>query len=206
MFERKLNTKSFSSKIARIISTVFIPPVNLLYLFFYLSIHFEVESFKSITVVLTAFIFGFVMPVSLFFYLRRKNQISNVDTDIKEERQLPYLFSTLFAIISALILIYFDTSKISILAWISYTINTLILILINKYWKISAHAIGVAVPWAIILYTNPALFPIFMMIFLFVGWARIKLKVHTFAQVIAGSLFGFCFTLLEIIIGMKLIS
>ncbi len=204
--KHKLNNKLSSSKIARIISNAFIPPVNLLYLFLYLGYYFEGETSKRIIVILIAIIFGFVLPVSLFFYLRHKNKISNEDATNKEERQIPYLFSTLFAIIAMLVLLYFDTSTISILAWLSYVINTIILITINKYWKISAHAIGIASPWAIILYTNFSLFPIFVIILLLVGWSRIKLNVHTLPQVISGSLLGYFFTLSEIIIGLNLVK
>ena len=164
---------------------------------------FETGSDKIIQVNAITFIFGFLFPVLLFFYLRHKNRISNDDATRKEERQFPYLFSTLFALLAVISLIFIHSNLIVILAYATYTINTVLLIIINKYWKISAHAIGVASPWAIILYYNISLFPIFILILLVVGWSRIKLNVHSLSQVVAGSIFGFCFTLIELILGLK---
>lgn len=177
-----------------------------MYLFIYLSIMFEVETnqiFQSISI---SFIFGFLFPVSLFFYLRHSKKISNNDATKKEERQLPYLFSTLFAFLTVIILALLHSNLIIIIAWATYAINTVLLIIINKYWKISAHAIGVASPWAIILFNNFSLFPIFILILAVVGWSRIKLNVHTLLQVIAGSIFGFTFTLIELILGLKILG
>jgi len=165
---------------------------------------FENEVRKIIQINTISFIFGFLLPVLLFFYFRHKKKISNNDATKKEERQFPYLFSTFFAVFAVISLFFIHSDLIIILSYATYVINTVLLIIINKYWKISAHAIGVASPWAIILYTNFSLFPVFILILLVVGWSRIKLKVHSLLQVIAGSIFGFCFTFIELILGLKI--
>ncbi len=195
-----------STKIARIISTVFIPPVNLMYLFIYLGLHFETKIENSYFVIAVALLLGFIFPIALFFYLMKKDRISDEDTTNKKERQVPYFFSALFAFTAIVITFSFHSNAVIIIAWISYFINTIFLVSINKYWKISAHAIGIASPWAIILYFNIMLFPIFAIIIILVGWSRLKLKVHNIYQIVAGSILGFCLTLIELIIGLKLVG
>jgi membrane-associated phospholipid phosphatase len=189
--------------IARVISTLFVPPSFALILFTLLAFKYETNPHKILLSVLVTFAFSFSFPIILFFILRKQGKIVNSDATIKEERTLPFLVSVLFYSIGILILIKAQINIVSIAFWFCYISNTVFIIIINKYWKISAHMMGVAGPFAAVcfiygLYALPLIIIVFM-----IGWARIYLKCHNIYQVLAGGLLGFLSTILQlqIIIG-----
>jgi len=121
-----------------------------------------------------------------------------MDASVKEERTTPFLISVGFYLIGLVILIIFQVNIISIAFWFCYISNTLITILINKHWKISAHAMGVTGPLAAVTYVFGPIALLFAIIVFLVGWSRIQLKVHNAAQVVAGILIAFVSTYLQI--------
>jgi len=75
-----------------------------------------------------------------------------------------------------------------------YMTNTLMTIIITKYWKISIHAMGVAEPLAA-LWIAGFQFPLIAIaILVSVSYSRVLLKAHTGLQVTAGSIAGFVIT------------
>lgn len=179
------------NKLARIISTIFVPPSFTIIVFTIFAFTLETESIpKSITILVT-YLFGFIAPIILFIVFRKRKKIVDLDASVKEERTTPYLISVGFYLTGLIVLIIFNVNIISIAFCFCYISNTLVTILINKHWKISAHAMGAAGPLAAVTYAFGPIALIFSVIVLLVGWSRIQLKVHTTAQVIAGVLFAF---------------
>jgi membrane-associated phospholipid phosphatase len=191
-------SKNFQNKVARIISTLFVPPSFTIIIFTFLAFYLETESIKIIVTLLVAYTLGFAAPIILFFILRRKKLIVDSDASIKEERALPFSIAIIFYLIGLLIFIYFDVNIISIAFWICYISNTIITIFINRYWKISAHAMGAAGPFAALVFLFGLSASYFLIIIIFIGWARIKLKCHTFEQVAAGTILAFVFTYVQV--------
>ncbi len=189
---------SLSNKAARIISTLFVPPSFTIIIFTFLAFHLEQEFEKKIVTLAVAYALGFAAPVILFLYLRKRNLIIDGDASIKEERTLPFSVAILFYIAGLALLIYFEVNIIITAFWFCYISNTLITIFINKYWKISAHAMGAAGPLAALTFLFGYTAIYFSIIVLLVGWSRIKLKCHTFAQVAAGTVLAFLSTFLQI--------
>ncbi len=74
-----------------------------------------------------------------------------------------------------------------IAAMLGYLVSTLIVQFITRYWKISTHACGITAPLAALtlLYGRQPM-PFFVLIPM-VCWARVYLKAHTVAQVVAGA-------------------
>lgn len=190
-----------SHKIARIISTLFIPPTLTLLIFIYLAIILEPNLKIKLIIISAALIFGFILPILMFVYLRKQGMVKDDDATIKEERTIPFFISIIFCTFAFTILLFVNTNLIIISVWFCYILNTALLIIINKYWKISAHAIGVAAPMGVLTFvTGLSALPLTLLLVLIVGWSRIKLKVHTKPQVITGSLFGFILTYLQLIL------
>lgn len=189
-------------KTARIISTIFVPPSFTLIIFSFLAFYLETESSKKIILLSVTFTFGFLFHILLFFYLIKKGKIVDHDATIKEERTFPFLIATGFYIAGIFILYFYDINPVSISFWFCYITNTLIVIIINKYWKISIHAFGAAGPLAVIyfLFDNTVFY--FIPLALLVGWTRIYLNCHTPMQVLAGLLFGFfsCYLQVEFLL------
>lgn len=186
------------NKVARIISTLFVPPSFTIIIFTFLAFYLETESIKIIVTLLVAYTLGFAAPIILFFILRNKKLIADSDASIKEERSLPFSIAIIFYLIGLVIFIYFGVNIISIAFWICYISNTVITIFINRYWKISAHAMGAAGPFAALVFLFGLSAIYFLIVIVLIGWARIKLKCHTFGQVAAGTILAFVSTYVQV--------
>lgn len=182
---------STSHKFTRFISTLFVPPSFTIIVYAIFALTLETDSSKKILTFIIPFIFGFISPIILFLYLRKKGKLVDQDASIKEERTFPFLIAIIFYLIGLALMLKFNLHIISIAFWFCYISNTLITILINKYWKISAHAMGASGPFAAIIFSFGWIGFIMLPIVFLVGWSRIKLKCHTLAQVLLGVVLAF---------------
>ena len=181
--------KNTLNKLARFISTLFVPPSFTIIVFTLFAFIFESEILQRIIVILVAFIFGFIAQIILFLVFRKRGRIVDLDASVKEERTTPFLISIGFYFIGLIILIVAHVNILSIAFWFCYLSNTFFTILINKHWKISAHAMGAAGPLAAVTYAFGPLVLAFIILVAMIAWSRIQLKVHTFPQVLIGILF-----------------
>ena len=186
-----------SDKFARILSTLFVPPSFTILVFTYFAFTLETFAINKIVLIFTALTFGFAFHIIFFFYLRKKGALVDGDASIKEERSLPYLVAILFYALGLITLVYFRINIISIAFWFCYISNTFFIFLINRKWKISAHTMGAGGPLAAISYVLGPLGLIFVIMLTAIGWARVKLKLHSVNQVVAGALLGFFSTYLQ---------
>lgn len=180
-----------SNKFARIISTLFVPPSFTIIIYLIFAFTLESDSYKRLLTFLIPFIFGFIAPIALFLYLRKKGKLIDQDASIKEERTFPFIIAIVFYVLGLLLMINFNLNIISIAFWFCYISNTLITIFINNYWKISAHAMGAAGPFSAMVFSFGWIGFIMLPIVLLVGWSRIKLKCHSLSQVVIGVLLAF---------------
>lgn len=187
-----------TDKFARIISTLFVPPSFTIIVFTIFAFVLESDSLKKVITILVAYLFGFTAQIILFIIFRKRGKIIDLDASIKEERTTPFIISVGFYLVGLVIFIILKVHIISIAFWFCYISNTLVTILINKHWKISAHAMGTAGPLAATTYVFGSIALLFILIVFLVGWSRFQLKVHNLAQVSAGILFAFISTYLQI--------
>jgi membrane-associated phospholipid phosphatase len=185
-------------KLARIVSTVFVPPSFTIIIFTIFAFYLETDFTKLLVTILVALIFGFISPIVLFLHYRKRGKIVDIDASIKEERTIPMSISVMFFMMGLIFLLLFKVHIISIAFWFCYISNTLIAIIINKKWKISAHTMGASGPIAAVTFLFGPVALIFLVISVFVGWSRIKLKCHSIGQVMAGGIFAFISTYFQI--------
>lgn len=186
-------------KFARIISTIFVPPSFTIIIFTVFAFALETEPQKIIATILIAIVFGFISPIALFLFLRKKGKLADQDASIKEERTIPFIIAIGFYTLGLFLMINFGLSIISIAFWFCYISNTIITIFINKYWKISAHSMGASGPFAALVFLFGWAGFLFLPIVVLVGWSRIELKCHTAAQVILGTLLAFFSVYLQMV-------
>lgn len=189
-------------KTARIISTLFVPPSFTLIVFLIFALTIEETFIKSTFVFLNTFVFGFILPIMMFVIMRKKNLISDNDALIKDQRNIPYLIATIFYLLGLVGLILSEANIISIAFWFCYISNTLITLLINKFWKISVHSMGASGAAAALFFVFGWSSFVMFFIVVLVGWSRIELKCHTLSQVLAGIILAF----LSVYIQMKIIT
>ncbi len=189
-----MNSK-ITRRAARIISNILVPPSFLIITFSIIIIFYE-EPIKMPINFFNALLFGFLLPILIFIILHKNKLVADVDATEKAERNLPYLIGLFLSILALFISIYFELNIFAIALWTVYSIIFIPLILINRFWKISAHAIGASVPFAVFLYWGDQLYILFFIILIFVGLSRIILEKHNFTQVLAGSILGIFITIL----------
>jgi len=187
----ELISKRSAHKIARLISTLFIPPTVMLFSFFYLGVQYGTSFQEKAAVICSAFLFTFLLPILFFLIMLKKQKIVNQDAELKEERTVPFLFGLFLLIAGYFILQSFGVQKLILVFWFSFITNSIAIILINKVWKISIHAFGLAAPLALFAFWGSWIALPVLLFLLLVGWSRIYLKCHNFAQVFAGASFGF---------------
>lgn len=190
-------------KIARISSTLFVPPTLTLFSFSYLGLQFEPTIVNQVVVLGSGFLWTFLLPIIFFVIMLKKKKIINQDAELKEERTFPFLFGLSLLLIGYFLLRTFNIHPLTLTFWLCYIINTMVIILINKTWKISIHALGIAAPLALFSFMGSWIAILLLLLLFLVGWSRIYLKCHTFAQVITGALFGFISTYIQLYLFLR---
>lgn len=162
------------------------------------SIYFVFTPLKiKLVLVLTVFSFTFLLPALNLLILYKLNYVSSLKIENRKERTFPLIMTSL-CYFGLFYMIYdfniWPAVKLFILGGGLCILSAAI---INLWWQISAHMIGVGglfgVLFAISFFMH---LPIFMAItgcLLLagcIGFARLKLRAHTPAQVYAGFVFG----------------
>ena len=138
---------------------------------------------SSILICFSLFAFFPFLPV-LYFY---RKKVVDLDISRKELRTPFFVIAAAFYSIAAAVFFVTNTTIMLLLAS-SYAFVTIILLLVNRFWKVSVHSAGVTGPiFALIFVFGFMALPLALMIVL-VSWSRIKLKKHTFTQTFVGSL------------------
>lgn len=193
------------NKIARLISTLFLPPTFSFLNFTYLNFYFDQSSSQLIVNLLISLSATVILPIIYFVIQRIKGKIHDNDAVRKEQRDSTYVFTIVIFLISS-ILLYLNNAPILITSlMLCYFLNTSLVFLINLLYKISVHTFTAAGSLAVFILLSPVIAGILSLITLAVMWARIQLKVHTRGQVILGLVCGIFLTLIGLNLFAELI-
>lgn len=188
---------------AKIVSYLFHPllmPTYALALYFWVAAsdtYFMKFEVKRALFAMT-FCFTFLLPLFNSLILLRVKFIKSLTMETKEERRLPLLATAMFFVAEYYILqksMVPDTLK---LLFLSATISVVLTVIINIFWKISAHMIaiggvvGAMFVLSYICHFKNGEWLMMGLIFLagIIGMARLQLKAHSPAQVFVGFIVG----------------
>lgn len=170
-------------KAYKALSIIISPPAMALYVILAFSLFspIGIGSLSTATSIAIGMVFLVIIPILSAYFLRKK--IIDIE---RSERTIPYLISIAgYTIASALF--WYMGSKIMFLISVSYFSVVSAILVINMFWKISAHAAGTAGPTTALIYVfGIGLTPLYVLTLL-IMWARFKLNVHSALQVITGS-------------------
>lgn len=174
--------------LAKIVSTIFNPFLTALALFAILAHATATGTFEFWRLLFISTFFTSLGPMLYVFWLYGTDRVSDLDMSVRHERESVFSAFALFYLLGTIALWVTHAPKILTAALAGYTLSTLVVQYITRYWKISTHALGIAAPLVAltVLYGKQTL-P-FLVLIPLVGWARVYLKAHTLAQVIAGTL------------------
>lgn len=185
---------------ARIMSMIFtpfyLPLVGLvaLFLFSYMSL---LPLGYKLPMLLTVYISTILMPSLLIHLYRRFQGWTSKELGRKERRIVPYLISILCYFGCFFLMEYRNTPRVISIILVAALVIQMVCALINVWWKISTHTAGIGglagglVVYSIAFSFNPIWWLAFVILLAgMVGTARMILRQHTLAQVVAGFLVG----------------
>ncbi len=190
--------ESRSRQFANQVSIALVPPAVAAVVFGILVLAYEHGGVfhQAVVWVVSAACAGGVQMVYVL-HLRKMREVTAYDVPERLQRTKPYMISASISL-AGLMLLLFQNASVFVwgLMW-CYLINTLILNAINLRWKISAHVMGLTGPLVF-------LFPLFgwkllwtLPLIVLLAWARVTLRAHTIAQVVAGGVAGIALTILQ---------
>ena len=188
------------NKFAKIISYIFDGSYISIPAYFIVNL-FMLQTYREI-ILWTALciVFGSLIPFIFILILYKKKKINDLHVPKREERIKPTLV-TLVSYMLGFFVFYILRSPVYLRAiFFGSFLTVIVLVLITYFWKISFHTSWITFfcityyiifgKWAILLTVCIPL----------IAWARVKIKRHSLAQVIAGSavtvitaFFGFSF-------------
>ncbi|MFI5164865.1 MAG: PA-phosphatase [Bacteroidia bacterium] len=144
------------------------------------------------------FCFTFLLPLFNSLILLRAKQIKSLSMETKEERRIPLLATALFFAAQYYILQKSVVPLTLKLLVLSATLSVILTVIINFFWKISAHMIGIGgvvgamFALSYITHFKNGEWLMIGLIFLagIIGMARLQLKAHSPAEVFAGFIVG----------------
>ncbi len=135
-----------------------------------------------------------LLPGTAILYFSKKGRV-DIELSEQKSRTKFYVIAIASEIIAAITFYVFQT-KLMFVTAIAYAIVTLLMMIINFKWKISAHASGITGPLTAmyVVYGN-IVFPFFVLL-IPVYTLRYKVKAHTIWQLIGGTVLAFTITYL----------
>jgi hypothetical protein len=149
--------------------------------------------------ILLALVLSFtcLLPALNIFILYRFKIIRSVFLEDSNERAFPFLITSIFYFGMAFLIWDFNISIIFRSLAVAGGICIVITAFINRFWKISAHLVGIGGQIGALLFISFLLkhnflyyVSFFMLVAGILGYARIKIGAHNPAQVYYGFLLG----------------
>jgi membrane-associated phospholipid phosphatase len=189
--------------LAELLTFIFNPPIVAAPAFLYLIL--LQKPADPLTVAAVSLLFGALIPLSIVYGLSKRRIIPDLWASQRETRVIPFAGAICSYFLGSAVLMAEESPAIITALMLCYVGNTVIMMLISLKWKISVHASGIAGPITTLIYALgvTALPPLFLVVP--VGWARIRLKAHTLAQVAAGALLTILATWIQMSIYLLLV-
>lgn len=195
----QFTTLSRSQRFATVVSIVCVPPTFSFIAFLLLTAFFEEgTAAHKFAVAFVAICFSSIFPIIYVMYLQKERVITGYDVPIREQRTNPYIMSVMNASFGFFLLLFMHASVyVWALMW-CYAANTLILLLINRYWKVSAHMMGLTGPMIMLSVIFEWHVLLALPILILIGWSRVVLNIHSIGQVVAGACLGAVLTTFQL--------
>lgn len=143
------------------------------------------------------FLATFLLPLLNALFLLRFKIISSLEMETREERRIPYLAASIFYSAQSYFLMNTEVPVLIKALMFGATLLVVSVLLINLFWKISAHMTGIgglcgmmiSISYRLQLNVHVILIALFLIAGI-IAWSRLKLGAHHPVQVYAGFLFG----------------
>ncbi len=130
-----------------------------------------------------------ILPVfGVIIYLVRKQKLESPFINVRKQRTKIYLLAGVCAGIGYIILHYLGAPKELIATFVAGLSAVVVFMCVNLLWKISLHTAFVTASVTVLIILYGSIAAVTVVLVPLIAWARIELKYHSLAQVIAGAL------------------
>ena len=147
-----------------------------------------------------SFFFSTLLPIVVVLYLKNQSLVSDIDVSNRKERLLPMAFGALSFLIGFVILRQINSPMIIQGIMFCNLINTILMWLITKHWKISIHTLSIASALTIFWILGFKYAIIMSLLLILTIIARILTKAHTLSQALVGIVVGIISTYSQLIL------
>ena len=188
--------KKFGSIISYILHPMVVSSFTFWFIIYKIGLSLENPDF----IFFLSFFFSTALPIITVLVFIKMNLVNDLDASNRSERLLPLALGALFFLIGFIILRELDSPNIIQGVMFCGIINTIIVWLITKYWKISIHTVsmtsGIVIFW-ILGYEYIIEMSIILILTIF---SRVITNSHTLSQTIVGVLIGLTATYTQLIL------
>lgn len=186
-------------KVATIISKAFAPFINSSIAFILLVFpDNNLSVLNKIIYTLIGVMFSTVMPVIYLYWAQKKGKIDSLDIVVRNQRINPLVVGTIMYFMGFILYSFLGAPAIVTGLMFCFATNTLLVVVVTHYWKISIHSMGISGPlMALHIMYGPIVLLAYPLI-LIVALSRLILKRHTISQIIAGIVIGLFLTYVQI--------
>jgi hypothetical protein len=191
---------------ARLISDILSPPVIWGLMAFPIAFHGADSQEKAMVWALTYSVLVCILPALYIGYMVWRGHITDIHVRVREQRIRPFVVSVICTVVAWLLLQWMEAPSLLPLFALFSLIQLVVMLLITLTWQISLHSMTItgAVVVAGALY-GPGTALLLSPLIPVVGAARIKLRRHTLAQVIAGGILGALLTAVMVILSLSVL-
>jgi membrane-associated phospholipid phosphatase len=139
----------------------------------------------------------FVLPLLSILFLYKIKYIPSLELHTREERKLPYLTAAFFYFCQSYLMMHLEVPALIKASMLGATVLIVSTTIVNLFWKISAHMVGIGGLCGMIIAISSRLqvnlHYLLMGLFILSGliaFSRLKLNEHTPGQVYGGFLLG----------------
>ena len=195
-----MNNSLMLKTIGTILSYILHPMVVSTLTFWVIIYHTALNIVNPNLIFLVSLFFSTILPIITVLYLKNQGLISDLDASNKEERLLPMAFGALFFLIGFVILRKINTPIIIQGIMFCSLINTILVWLITKHWKISIHTLSISSSITIFWLLEYNYILSMVLLLTLTVTARIITNSHTFLQSIIGMVIGIISTYTQFIL------
>ena len=204
MKANEVKSKRLIVGIAQFFSTVLSPllmPTYGVFLVLWGSFLSSRDTGDRVTILIVFFGITCILPMFFISALQHMGVVKDKRLDHRKERHYPYIFTLLCYVTACFYLGHVHAPMWFIMFAAGGTLACLVALIINLWWKISAHMTGIGGIVALVYLMHVQMLEAFDLLWVFVavillagclGSARIILKRHDILQVTAGAALGYC--------------
>ncbi|GAA0899882.1 phosphoesterase PA-phosphatase [Virgisporangium aurantiacum] len=178
------------TRLARWLTEIFAPPVLVAVLPIVVGVHAGRTVASGLAWGLLATLFVGVVPYAVVMYGVLRGRLSDRHIGVREQRTKPLALGLVSVLVGIGVLAAFGAPREVTALVVAMFAGGVVATAINHFWKLSVHAgVAAGTTLVLVLVFGPAMWATAVVVAA-VGWSRVRLRDHTTAQVVAGTLIG----------------